>query len=147
MTFFRKSKTIFRHTIMTFFISEKKGMLLCGLLNRFLRRLGRWFLARMVGWHNRWESCWEVSWNLSGGTWVASRNWSTRMTCLLKKSDKLDIFHYFFLANHFFYKKMIATCSSHHCRPKMTVNLYFLESRKYLFFMSKLTLQFVNMQL
>ena len=62
--------------------------------------------------------------------WVASRNWSTRMTCLLKKSDKLDTFHYFSAANQNFVEILVATCSSHQCGPKMPLNLYILASGK-----------------
>ena len=56
--------------------------------------------------------------------WVASRNWSMYfidLTCLLKKCDTLCTFHYFFFANQKCLIKMVATCSSHRCGPKITV--------------------------
>ena len=70
--------------------------------------------------------------------WVASRNWSPRMTFLLKKKYKFVTFHYFSAANQNFYKISVPTCSSHHCGPKMPSNLYILASWKLFFLAVKL---------
>ena len=41
------------------------------------------------------------------------------MTCLSKNLYWSCTFDYFSAANQIFYKRMVATCSSHHCGPKM----------------------------
>ena len=79
---------------------------------------------------------WHADHNYS--MWVASRNWRTWMTCLLKKLYLPWTFHYFSAANQNFVKILVATCSSHHCRPKMSMNLYSLGSWKYIFLTMKL---------
>ena len=77
---------------------------------------------------------------LCTGTWVASRNWSPLfqdLTCLFKKMYNLETFHYFSVANQNFVKILVATCSSHHCGPKMPLNLYVLAAGKYIFLAMK----------
>ena len=60
---------------------------------------------------------------------------SQDLTYVWKKCNKLWTFHYFSAANQYFYKILVATCSSHHCRSKMTVMLWGSRARK-LFFSS-----------